>query len=215
MEFRQHVSLAPFTTFSIGGPAAWFAEAVSDADIEDAVRFAQQRSLRLFVLGGGSNVLVADEAVSALDVSVQAAILNLLVDLQKSGVSYIFISHDLNIVEHVAHPQMDESRARLLGGANERGIEDVPRDNTGIIGAAFPSLEDQRSGLRGDDHRATEGRIRREGGRIDAELFDRNDVGQVLVMQAAERQCLLDVGTRVKIIEHDLRHGRGNARAAG
>jgi UDP-N-acetylmuramate dehydrogenase len=66
MEFRQHVSLAPFTTFSIGGPAAWFAEAVSDADIEDAVRFAQRRSLRLFVLGGGSNVLVADEGFDGL-----------------------------------------------------------------------------------------------------------------------------------------------------
>jgi UDP-N-acetylmuramate dehydrogenase len=66
MEFRQHVSLAPFTTFGIGGPAAWFAEAASDADIEDAVRFAQQRSLRLFVLGGGSNVLVADEGFDGL-----------------------------------------------------------------------------------------------------------------------------------------------------
>lgn len=66
MEFRQHVLLAPFTTFGIGGPAAWFAEAVSDADIEEAVSFAQQRGLRMFVLGGGSNVLVADEGFDGL-----------------------------------------------------------------------------------------------------------------------------------------------------
>ena len=36
MEFQQHVSLAPFTTFEIGGPARWFAEATTEADIEAA-----------------------------------------------------------------------------------------------------------------------------------------------------------------------------------
>lgn len=66
MEFRQRVALAPFTTFHIGGPAAWFAEATSEADIDAAVRFAAERSLRLFVLGGGSNLLVADEGFDGL-----------------------------------------------------------------------------------------------------------------------------------------------------
>lgn len=60
MEFAQHVPLAPFTTFQIGGPAAWFAEAATEADVEAAVAFAAERRLRLFVLGGGSNVLVSD-----------------------------------------------------------------------------------------------------------------------------------------------------------
>lgn len=66
MEFQQHVSLAPFTTFQIGGPAAWFAEAVTEANIEAAVRFATERGLRLFVLGGGSNVLVSDAGFPGL-----------------------------------------------------------------------------------------------------------------------------------------------------
>ena len=66
MEFRQHVSLALFTTFQIGGPAAWFAEAASEADIEAAVAFAASRGLRLFVLGGGSNVLVSDAGFDGL-----------------------------------------------------------------------------------------------------------------------------------------------------
>jgi UDP-N-acetylmuramate dehydrogenase len=65
MEFRQHVSLAPFTTFGIGGPATWFAEAATDADIEEAVRFAQRRSLRLFVL-------VADEGFDGLVLHIAA-----------------------------------------------------------------------------------------------------------------------------------------------
>jgi UDP-N-acetylmuramate dehydrogenase len=66
MEFRQHVSLAPFTTFEIGGPARWFAEATSESDIEAAVDFAKERKLRLFVLGGGSNVLVSDAGFDGL-----------------------------------------------------------------------------------------------------------------------------------------------------
>lgn len=58
--------LAGFTTFGIGGPARFLAEVRSEEEIQDAAVWAQRRSLPLFVLGGGSNLLVADAGFNGL-----------------------------------------------------------------------------------------------------------------------------------------------------
>jgi UDP-N-acetylmuramate dehydrogenase len=66
MEFLEQVPLAPYTTFQIGGPARWFAEAAAEDDIAAGIAFAGERRLPLFVLGGGSNLLVSDTGFSGL-----------------------------------------------------------------------------------------------------------------------------------------------------
>ncbi len=66
MLLREYVPLAPLTTFGIGGPARWLAEPDSEDSVVEAVSFARKRSLPLFVLGGGSNVLASDEGFAGL-----------------------------------------------------------------------------------------------------------------------------------------------------
>ncbi len=60
MTIQENVPLAPLTTLQVGGPARYFAEAKSEDDVREAVDFAKSRKLPLFVLGGGSNLVIAD-----------------------------------------------------------------------------------------------------------------------------------------------------------
>lgn len=60
MRIEENKELGPLTTIGVGGPARWFVRAESEAEVAEAVGFAQGRGIPLFVLGGGSNLLVAD-----------------------------------------------------------------------------------------------------------------------------------------------------------
>ncbi len=70
MLLQENVALAPLTTFRIGGPARYFAEAHAPAEVAEAVNYAHSYGLPLFVLGGGSNLVVADSGWPGLVVKV-------------------------------------------------------------------------------------------------------------------------------------------------
>jgi UDP-N-acetylmuramate dehydrogenase len=63
---RSDVPLAPLTTFRVGGPAEWLIETRSGDEIESALAIARQAGVAVTILGGGSNVLVADAGVRGL-----------------------------------------------------------------------------------------------------------------------------------------------------
>jgi len=63
---HRHASLAPLTTFKVGGPADWLVDARSGDDIRRALEVAREFNLPVTVLGGGSNVLIADAGLPGL-----------------------------------------------------------------------------------------------------------------------------------------------------
>ncbi|HEY1808399.1 MAG TPA: UDP-N-acetylmuramate dehydrogenase [Acidobacteriaceae bacterium] len=70
MLLQEQVPLAPRTTLGVGGAARWFAEVDTEDSLVEAVQLARERSLPLFVLGGGSNLVVADEGFPGLVVHI-------------------------------------------------------------------------------------------------------------------------------------------------
>ena len=70
INIQQNVSLAPLTTLKVGGPASFFVRAESESQVVDAFTHAEKNDLKVFVLGGGSNILVSDKGFDGLVIQV-------------------------------------------------------------------------------------------------------------------------------------------------
>lgn len=91
-------------------------------------------------------ILALDEPVSALDVSIQAGIINLLLDLQREfDLSYLFVSHDLSVVKHLAHTVAVLHRGRIVEYGDADEVFANPRDEyTRTLLAAIPRPDSAR-----------------------------------------------------------------------
>jgi peptide/nickel transport system ATP-binding protein len=100
----------------------------------------RQRAAIARALAADPKVLVLDEAVSALDVSIQAQVINLLSDIQaRTGISYVFISHDLAVVRQIAQQVVVLRRGRVVeNGPTDAVLDDPQHAFTQALLAAVP-----------------------------------------------------------------------------
>lgn len=103
----------------------------------------QQRICIARALAAEPEVVVADEAVSALDVSIQAQILNLLVDLQAElGIAMLFISHNIEVVRYIAHDVGVMFGGRLVERIPASHLDHARHPYTGALLKAVPRIDD-------------------------------------------------------------------------
>ncbi|MBI2064931.1 MAG: UDP-N-acetylmuramate dehydrogenase [Candidatus Yanofskybacteria bacterium] len=90
VKIRKNVKLARYTTFHVGGPAEFFAEVNSVGEVKGVVDFVKKNKLKLFILGGGSNVLLPDKGMKGLVLKVNIKGIKFRNNLTSAGAGEIW-----------------------------------------------------------------------------------------------------------------------------
>lgn len=120
---ERNVSLSAYTTFRCGGPAEFFVRAGSVDEIRDAVRFAKASELPVFILGGGSNVLVSDRGFSGV-----------VIKIEMKGIRVVEETEDTVLVAAAAGEEWDSFVESMIikGWGGVENLSFIP----GTVGAA-------------------------------------------------------------------------------
>ena len=70
MNIEKNIELKKYTTFKIGGPAKYFVEVRTVEELQECLTFAKEKNLEIFILGGGSNILISDQGFNGLVIKI-------------------------------------------------------------------------------------------------------------------------------------------------
>ena len=110
LKIQENVPLAPLTTLKIGGNARYFIRAETDQQVMDGVKFASENDLKLFILGGGSNILISDTGFDG--VVLQIAIKGIRVS--KSQISNFRSGSGKDLKSGIANSQLTTHNSQLV-----------------------------------------------------------------------------------------------------
>jgi UDP-N-acetylmuramate dehydrogenase len=103
LSFFENVPLAPYTTLGVGGPARFFAKATAEDQVRNAMEFARAHSYPVFILGGGSNIIVSDKGFPGLVIKIELPGIQSLSNADNSEISVgagvewdAFVQHSVN-----------------------------------------------------------------------------------------------------------------------
>lgn len=136
MTLKEHIPLAQYTTFKIGGPARFFCIASTEEGLQTAVKLAHEKNLPIFVLGGGSNILVSDTGFSGMVIKMEMKGISFRQELKKKEAEVIVSAAAGEMWDELVEKVVEQG---LYGLANLSAIPGTvgaaPIQNIGAYGA--------------------------------------------------------------------------------
>lgn len=100
MTIQENIPLAQYTTFKIGGPAKYFCVVTNEDELVEAIKFAKDKKIHWFVLGGGSNLLISDEGFHGLVIKIENRGITYIDDLVTASAGEVWDDFVADTISH-------------------------------------------------------------------------------------------------------------------
>ena len=184
LTIQENVPLAPLTTMQVGGPARYFVEADCEDDVREAVALAKAKTLPLFVMGGGSNLLVADSGWPGLVLKIAIG----GVTKREDGATAVFdvgagIDWDAFVAQTVAD---NYAGVECLSGI-PGSVGGTPVQNVGAYGQEVSETIESVRAFDVQDNRIVDLSKHTCGFRYRTSIFNTTDRGRYIILRVAYR----------------------------